>query len=97
MTAIIFLSGINMATFSASGLLFLKYYVASRDRFYLLFCLACWMLAIERVVLMFFLDVFNGVRTSSVESHSLIYLIRSAAFLLIVAAIISKNKKATFS
>lgn len=85
---ILFLSGITFITFAASGVFFLKFYKTSRDPFYLYFCLACWLLAIERVAIL----VFIGPAKTSGESSPWVYLIRLIAFLMIMIAIINKNR-----
>lgn len=85
--AVVFLSGIAVATFMASGVFFYKFYKISRDNFYLLFCLACWLLGIERVLIL----IFVGPITSN-ETTPWVYIIRLVAFLMIFFAIYNKNK-----
>jgi len=79
----LFFSGIYMASFAASGLFFLKFWKRTRERFFFLFALACWMLAIERVALLFF--------EPTSEPYSWCYLIRLVAFGLIVHAFLRAN------
>lgn len=85
-------SGIGMATFAASGLFFLKIWVASRDRFFLLFFIACEMLAFERFVLFQAQGGRDLTWTLLGEANFLVYLIRLCAFLIILFAIIEKNR-----
>lgn len=85
---ILVLSGITTATFAASGIFFLKFYRTSRDPFYLLFCLSCWLLSIERLAIL----IFIGPAQTNGESSPWVYLIRLVAFLLIAIAIINKNR-----
>jgi hypothetical protein len=78
-----FLSGIFMVTFLASGLFFLKFWKRTRDQFFLFFAWACWLIAAERVALLFASPVE--------EPRTVFYFIRLAAFILIIAAIVNKN------
>jgi hypothetical protein len=79
----IFLSGVIMATFAASGFFFLKFWQRTQDRLFLFFAWACWLIAAERVALLF--------TAPEAEPQSFMYLIRLLAFLLIIAAIVNKN------
>lgn len=93
MTGDEFLSGIAMATFAASGIFFLKFWRASGDRFFLLFCVACWLLSLERVVLIFVRAAMGEENTSGpTEATVWIYLIRLAAFAFIISAVIGRNR-----
>jgi hypothetical protein len=87
-----FLSGVSMATFAASGLFFLKFWIASRDRFFILFSAACFILAFERVVLTI-VQQSHGAEHMIVESSSWVYLLRLSAFAMIFWAILEKNRK----
>jgi hypothetical protein len=89
----LFVSGIFMATFAASGVFFLKFWRASRDRFFLYFCLACWLLATERIALLF---VPGGYASDPManEGRSMVQIFRLAAFALILIAVINKNRNA---
>lgn len=93
MNVVSFLSGIYMATFAASGIVFLKFYRHSKDSFFLFFCLSCFLMALERVVLLFFDDAFAAYSTEQTESHSGVYLIRLIAFFMILMAVIQKNRQ----
>ncbi|MGE0172581.1 MAG: DUF5985 family protein [Oligoflexales bacterium] len=88
-----FFSGISTSTFAASGLFFLKFWFASRDRFFLQFSAACWCLAIERLVLVVVTHSHITPDTPVVEASSWVYLLRLSAFVLISWAIIDKNRK----
>ena len=92
MNSVEFVSGIYMATFAASGVFFLKFWRASKDRFFLFFCLACWLLSAERVALLLVDGGYSGIEPRS-ESHTYVYLIRMAAFILILLAVIEKNRR----
>lgn len=87
----LFLAGITMATFLASGLFFLKLWRAADDRFFMFFAIACALLSVERVVALFVQGVLDVSSAPPPESTSWIYLIRLLAFAMIVVAIVSKN------
>ena len=93
-----FLSGVCMATFAASGLFFFKSWLASRDFFYFYFAIACGLFSFERIVLMVVHDHdhLSGVHAES-DQASWIYLIRLIGFLIILFAIIGKNRRAKIS
>ncbi|MEK6555569.1 MAG: DUF5985 family protein [Bdellovibrionota bacterium] len=90
-TVAIFLSGIAFATFAASGVFFLKFWKASKDPFFLFFCTACWLLALERITGLLLDSVFHVISIGT-EAASLIYLFRLAAFALILSAVIQRNR-----
>lgn len=68
-----------------SGIHFLRFWVKTRDRLFFMFGIAFWLMSLERLVLAFTTD-------PGVEDHSYVYLIRLAAFLVILTAIIDKNR-----
>ena len=93
MNSVEFISGVYMATFAASGVFFLKFYRASRDVFFLYFCLACWLLSIERVALLFVEGGYAATPTpSGGEARSFVHIIRMIAFTLILLAVVKKNR-----
>lgn len=92
MTVTAFLSGICMATFAASAVFFLKFWRAAHDRFFLLFAIACSLISLERVALLLIEGAHSSVRTEQTEAASWVYLIRLMAFLMILFAIINKNR-----
>lgn len=79
-----FISGAVMMACAVCGLFFFKFYTKSKDRLILIFAVAFWMFAIERVTLVL-IPPENEVR-------SLVFLIRMAGFLLIIYGIIDKNR-----
>jgi hypothetical protein len=93
MSAADFLSGVSMATFAAAGVFFLKFWLASRQRFYLLFCAACWSLSVERIVLFFVQQSRLTTGHPLVEASSWVYLLRLTAFILILIAVVNKNMR----
>lgn len=68
----------------AIALFFFRFYRQTRDRLFACFGLAFLLFGIERLVL---------VWTGDNETHSLVHVIRLAAFFLIVYAIINKNRE----
>ena len=80
----IFLSGIFMATFAASGLFFLKFWRKTGEPFFFAFAVACWMIALERIPLLFY--------GQTNESRYWVYLFRMSAFIFIILAILRANR-----
>jgi hypothetical protein len=80
-----FLSGAAMMGAWVCGLHFMRFWRRTGDRFFLLFALAFWSLAIERIGLIF-------VDPKIEDRQPVIYLIRLIAFLLILAAVWVKNR-----
>ena len=91
MTGAEILSGVTMATFAASGLFFLKSWRVSRDRFFLLFSSAFFLMAIERFMTFFTTDTFDSMRPL-VSPGNWMYVFRLVAFVVILAAIFEKNR-----
>jgi hypothetical protein len=84
-----FLAGIIATASFITGIFFLRFWKSTSDRFFLLFALAFWMMTLDRIVLV----AFNN---SNEYSYSL-YLIRLLSFVLILIAIIDKNRAGTKS
>jgi hypothetical protein len=78
-----FLNGIIFASAFAATVFFLNSWKKTRDILFLCFALAFALFGIERVVLTFF---SNGFEYN-------VYLIRLVGFLLILAAIVQKNRR----
>lgn len=78
-----FASGMVTMGFLLAGLFFLKFFVQSRDRLFLAFATAFWLLAINQTLV-----TVAGVPGDEV---SWLYLLRLAAFTLIAVAIVRKN------
>ena len=78
-----FLSGAVVMGFWLAGLFFLRFWKKTRDELFLAFTLAFWLLGLGQALL-----AFSKV---PVEERSWLYLLRLAAFLLILAAIWRKN------
>ena len=81
-----FLSGALFFGFFVAGLLFCKFWRRTRDSFFLMFGMAFFLMAAERVVL--------ALRPGPAvyEERTFVYLFRLAAFGLILAAIVQKNR-----
>jgi hypothetical protein len=78
-----FLAGALVLAYWAIGYFFLRFWKKTRDRFFRTFAWAFWVLAVERIILRF---------VSDDEFQPYVYLVRLAAFLLIIWAIIEKNR-----
>ncbi|MGH7972643.1 MAG: DUF5985 family protein [Limisphaerales bacterium] len=77
------LAGAIMVSSCAIALFFLRYWKKTRDRLFGFFSVSFLLLGIERVSMV----MVDG------EGHTLVYLIRLAAFLLIIFAIVDKNRR----
>ncbi|MGE0527373.1 MAG: DUF5985 family protein [Bdellovibrionales bacterium] len=82
--AIQFIYGAVMMASLTAGLFFLKFWRKTHDRFFAIFALAFWLLAVERL----FLLAINPHH----EARTFIFVFRLFAFLLIIAAVIDKNR-----
>ena len=80
--AVQFLSGALAMAYGIVSLFFLKFWKESRDRLFAFFALTFALLAIQRVLLPF------------VRPVEILYAVRLVAFLLIVVAIVEKNRSA---
>jgi hypothetical protein len=81
---IYFLNGVTVAGSLAVGLFFLRLWRDTRDRFFAFFGVAFWMLALNASVLLW--------AVPADEHRHYFYLLRLLAFLLIIAAIVDKNR-----
>ncbi|MES2767829.1 MAG: DUF5985 family protein [Bdellovibrionota bacterium] len=95
MNHIFFLYGIAMTTFAFSSIFFLKFWNASRDSFFLYFCIACALLAFERVVIL--LGTYQHVGPHQAEVSIWVYMIRLLAFSVILTAVVTKNRSSNRS
>ena len=80
----LFLSGALMAAFFVAAIFFWRFWLRTKDRFFLIFSGAWLLLGVERLVL--------GALNEPEQLNAGIYFLRLAAFLLIIAAIIDKNR-----
>ncbi len=85
MTIQAFLAGMLVMASFVIGLRFLKFWRLSRDRFFIFFAAAFWMFAIGWSIRPFDIGL-------SEHAH-LVFLPRLAGFLMIVIAILDKNRQ----
>lgn len=81
-----FLSGMAAALCLVAGLFFLRFWRKTRDRFFAYFAASFWLMAVHRIVNLYMRD--NN------ENLVGVYSIRLVAFVLILVAIIDKNRAA---
>lgn len=81
-----FVSGAIVMGYLTAGLFFLRFWKETRDRLFATFGAAFLLLTIQRALLTF-LDADDG-------SNLLLYGLRLLAFLLIIWAIVDKNRSA---
>ena len=81
-----FISGAIMMASLVVSLLFARVYRDHRDRFFLLFSLSFLLMAIERIVLLTF-------GSADSEYFAGVFLIRCVAFLIIIYAVVDKNRR----
>lgn len=79
-----FLSGAITMGFIVAGLFFLRFWKGTGDSLYISFALAFWLLGLGQALLSF--------TNIPVEERSWLYLLRLAAFLLILISIWRKNR-----
>lgn len=80
-----FLSGAITMGFVVAGLFFLRFWKRTREGLFIAFALAFWLLGLTQGLL-----AFTSV---PVEERSWLYLLRLAAFLLILVSIWRKNRR----
>ena len=78
------ISGAIVMGYAVAGLFFLRFWRETRDRLFLIFAGAFWILGIQRLALVLSRDM--------VEDDTGLYLVRLFAFLLILGAIVDKNR-----
>jgi uncharacterized protein DUF5985 len=79
------LSGAMLMGYALSGLFFLRFWRLTRDRLFLIFALSFWVLGVQRFL----------VGLSGYETRTYLYAIRLVAYLLILWAIVDKNRRGT--
>jgi hypothetical protein len=80
----LFLSGAMVAGYAIAGLFFLQFWRATSDRLFVLFAVAFWLLSLQRL----------GLTVAALTAGGTVwlYVLRLLAFLLILAAIVDKNR-----
>lgn len=79
------IAGTLLAGYAMVALFFLRFWATSRDRLFALFALAFGVLAVQRLAL--------ALTNETMEDQTVFYLLRLAAFIIIVIAIIDKNRR----
>jgi hypothetical protein len=83
MALIGFLAGLFTMGFAVIGVFFLRFWAKTREPLFAGFALSFWLLAAGQTV-----TVFRGIGH---ENHGGAYLLRLAAFVLILVSIVGKN------
>jgi len=78
-----FIAGAITMGHAVGGLFFLRFWARTRDRLFLSFAAAFWLMALNQALLI--------LSTNPREEQVWIYLIRLAAFIMIIFAILRKN------
>lgn len=79
------LSGVILALDWVAGLFFLRFWIASRDRLFAMFAAAFWILGLQRLLL--------AATRQLVEDQAIFYTLRLLAFVIIIVAIVDKNRR----
>jgi uncharacterized membrane protein HdeD (DUF308 family) len=77
-------TGAIVMGYAVAGLFFARFWRQTRDRLCLIFALSFWLLGVQRLAL--------ALTSRPVESDTGFYLVRLFAFLLILLAILDKNR-----
>ena len=80
-----FLSGAITMGFAIAGLFFLRFWKRTRERLFIAFALAFWLLGLTQALLAL-IDIPD-------EERSGLYLLRLAAFVLILGSVGMKNRR----
>ena len=78
-----FVYGVLAAGFLIAGVFFLRFWTKTRERLLLIFACAFWLMATTQTLL--------GILDLDREEQSWVYLIRLAAFVLIIIGIVAVN------
>lgn len=81
-----FLSGAITMGFLVAGLLFLRFWTRTREALFACFALAFWLLGLSQALL--------ALSIAPVEERSWLYLLRLAAFALILVSVWRTNRRA---
>ena len=81
-----FLLGAVVMACAVAGACFLRFFRKTRDRLFAIFAIAFWILGLNWLALAF--TERNEVRTA-------LYFVRTLAFVLILVAIVDKNRRRT--
>jgi len=86
MTLYDFLSGAVSLGFFVCALFFLRFWRRTRDRLFVIFAVAFWLLGVNWLLLAF-------TDPNAETQRLLLYALRAVAFILILIAILDKNRK----
>ncbi len=78
-----FVAGLITMGFAVAGVFFLRFWARTSDLLFLAFCIAFWLLALSQALV-----AISGIPR---EEQTWLYLLRLAAFVVILGAIIGKN------
>jgi len=78
-------SGAILMGYLIAGLFFWRFWRATRDRLFAILAISFWILAVQRFLVAMAVSVF--------ESEAYLYGIRLLAYVLILYAIVDKNRK----
>lgn len=81
-----FIWGLITMGYSIAGLFFLRFWSKTRDGLFAAFAIAFWLLALNQALV--------AVSDTPREEQTWFYVLRLAAFLLIIGAIVAKNMQA---
>jgi hypothetical protein len=79
------LSGILIAEYATIALFFARFWSKSRDRLFLMFAGAFSVLAVQRIAI--------ALTQENLEQQAPLYLLRLAAFVVIIVAIVDRNRR----
>lgn len=79
------LSGFLIAEYATIAVFFLRFWRSSRDRLFAMFSSAFFVLAVQRLAI--------ALTQEPLEHLAPLYLMRLAAFIVIIVAIIDKNRR----
>jgi hypothetical protein len=79
------LSGVLVAEYAVIALFFLRFWSRSRDRLFLLFSTAFCVLAVQRLAI--------ALTVETMEHQGALYTLRLVAFVVIIVAIVDKNRR----
>ncbi|MGN6183883.1 MAG: DUF5985 family protein [Thermoanaerobaculia bacterium] len=79
------LSGVLFAEYAVIALFFLRFWSRSQDRLFAIFSAAFFMLALQRLAI--------ALTHETHEDYAPLYLLRLAAFVVIVFGIVDKNRR----
>lgn len=79
-----FVRGVLFMGYLVAGLCFCRFWRKTQERLFVWFAAAFWLLAFERLVMV--------MLQASEDHQASIYIIRLLAFLMIIVAIVNKNR-----